>query len=224
MPEPMNAEIAHKLIEEHSKHARRTELTEIAEAVVLALVAVVTAWCGYEAERWGGRQAYLYGVAARLRVEAALWATEGGQQRLLDTVTFNTWIQAREANDQKLMALYEHRFSPEYLVAFKIWLKTDPLNNPKAVPGPAFLPEYHNALLKKAEELNEEANSAFAEGTKSREVSERYVRATLLFATVLFLIALSQRFKVFNVRAGLLVVALVLMTYTFVVVALYPRL
>jgi hypothetical protein len=41
----MNVEIAHKLIHEDPKHVRRLELTEIAEAVVLALVAGVTAWC-----------------------------------------------------------------------------------------------------------------------------------------------------------------------------------
>jgi hypothetical protein len=224
MPERLGVEIAHKLIEEDPRHARRVALTEVAEAVVLALVAVVTAWCGYQAEKGGGRQALLYAEAARLRVEAALRATEGGQQRLLDTVAFNTWVQAREANDRKLMAIYERRFSPAYRVAFKAWLKTEPFTNPRAPAGPAFVPEYHNALLEQSERLHEEANTAFAEGTESREVSERYVRATLLFATVLFLTALSQRFKLSRVRAGLLIVSFAVMAYTFIVVALYPRL
>jgi hypothetical protein len=224
MPERTNVEIAHKLIHEDPKHARRLERTEIAEAVLLALIAVVTAWCGYQAEKWGARQAYLYGVTVRQRVEAAQRGTQGGQQRLLDTVTFNTWIQAREANDRKLMRLYEHRFSAEYLVAFKAWLKTDPITNPNAPPGPAFLPEYHNAQLEKSKQLNEEANTSFTQGTEAREVSEKYVRATLLFASVLFLIALSQRFKLPNVRAGLVVVALVIMIYAFIMVALLSRL
>jgi hypothetical protein len=223
MPEQKNVEIEHQLVERDSKRARPIELTEISEAIVLALVAVVTAWCGYQAQEWSGRQAFSYGVSTRLRVEAALSATEGGLQRLLDTVTFNTWIQAREVNDQTLMAIYEHRFSSEFLVAFKAWLKTEPFTKPNSPAGPAFVPEYHNALLEKSEQLNEQANTSFAEGTNARVVADTYVRATLLFATVLFLIALSQRFKFFRVRAGLLVVASVLMIYTFIVVALYPR-
>jgi hypothetical protein len=41
---------------------------------------------------------------------------------------------------------------------------------------------------------------------------------------VLFLIALSQRFKLPNVRTGLVVVALVIMIYAFIMVALLSRL
>jgi hypothetical protein len=224
MPESTNVEIAHKLIEQDRKHSRRMELTEIAEAIVLALVAVATAWCGFQAEQWGGRQAFLYGVSTQLRVEAAVSATAGGQQHLHDTVTFNSWLQARQVNDQKLMATYEHRFSPEYLVAFKAWLKSEPFTNPDSPPSPAFHPDYRNGLLKKSKQLGEDANTSFVEGTESREVSDKYVRATLLFATVLFLIALSQRFKLPRVRAGLLIAASVLMSYTFIIVASYPRL
>src|ERR1700675_1024857 len=96
MPEGMNIEIAHKLSESEDRFrkSRREELTEIAEAVVLALVAVATAWSGYQAAKWDGRQAFLYATSAKLRVDAGVAATEGGQQRLLDVVTFNTWIEA----------------------------------------------------------------------------------------------------------------------------------
>jgi hypothetical protein len=75
MPEGMNIEIAHKLAESEHGHgptpSRWAEVIEIAEAVVLALVAVATAWCGYHSAMWDGRQAFLYGTSARLRVEAA---------------------------------------------------------------------------------------------------------------------------------------------------------
>src|SRR5271166_1411115 len=85
MPEGMNIEIAHKLTESEAgpKQALRVELLEIAEAVILAVIAVATAWSGYYSAKWDGRQALLYGTSARLRVEAALAAAEGGQQRLL---------------------------------------------------------------------------------------------------------------------------------------------
>ena len=191
---------------------------------MLALIAVATAWSGYHAAKWDGRQALLYGTSARLRVEAAVAATEGGQQRLLDVMTFNTWIKAQETKDEHLAAIYRRRFSPEYRVAFDAWLKTEPFKMADEPPGPAFMPEYHNALLEKSAELNKEATTAFTEGTAARQISEKYVRSTVLLATVLFLVALAQRFKIRRVRVGLLLIATALMIYALANVAMYPRL
>jgi len=86
------------------------------------------------------------------------------------------------------------------------------------------MPEYHNALLEKSAEINKEATAAFTAGTEAREIADKYVRGTVLLATVLFLIALAQRFKVINVRRGLLLVATGLMVYVLVNMAMYPRL
>jgi hypothetical protein len=199
-------------------------LIEIGEAILLALVAVATAWAGYQAAKWDGHQALLYGTSARLRVEAAVAGTEGGQQRLLDVVTFNTWIEAKQRADEQLAAIYVRRFSPDYRVAFDAWLKTEPLTKPDAPPGPIYMPEYHNALLAQSARLNEGANAAFKEGTEARVIAEKYVRTTLLLATILFLITLAQRFRIRSVRQGLLLAAALVMAYTIATVASYPRL
>ena len=226
MPEGFNIEIAHKLAE-HEAGATTSpgfDLWEIAEAVVLALIAVATAWSGYHAAKWDGHQALLYGHASKLRVEAGVAAIEGSQQRLLDVVQSNEWIRARDAKNQQLADAYRDRLSAEYRVAFEAWLKTEPLTNPNAPSGPTAMPEYRNALLEKAAELNNEATAAFTEGTKARAIAENYVRSTVLLATVLFLVAVAQRFRIRNVRRGLLLVASTLMIYALVDVALYPRL
>ena len=226
MPEGFNIEIAHKLAEYEAGATTsvRFDLLEIAEAVVLALIAVATAWSGYHAAKWDGHQALLYGHASRLRVEAGVAATEGGQQRLLDVIQSNEWIRARDAKNQQLADAYRDRLSAEYRVAFDAWLKTEPLTNPDAPSGPTAMPEYRNALLERAAELNSEASAAFTEGTKARAIAENYVRSTVLLATVLFLVAVAQRFKIRNVRRGLLLVASTLMIYALVDVAMYPRL
>jgi hypothetical protein len=39
---------------------RTFDRIEILEVTVLALVAIATAWSGYQATQWGGRQAVLY--------------------------------------------------------------------------------------------------------------------------------------------------------------------
>jgi hypothetical protein len=226
MSDGMNIGVAHELIESGAHHSDdpRKWFIEIAEAIGLSVIAVATAWCGYHAARWDGRQAYLYGTSARLRVEAAVDATQGGQQRLLDVVTFNTWIRLRETHDDKFASIYVRRYSPEYRTAFDAWLKTDPFNNPNAPSGPADMPEYRNAKLLMADQLNRQASQAFDQGTVARENSERYVRGTVLLATILFLIALAQRFKMHIVRVGLLLVATAMIVYVLTSVAHFPKL
>ena len=86
-------------------------------------------------------------MSSTIRNEADQALTLGGQQRLLDITTFNTWIEARNEGLDDLAALYERRFSPEFKVAFDAWIALDPLSNPDAPPGPSFMPEYENHLL-----------------------------------------------------------------------------
>ncbi len=107
MPEDLNAEIAGGLAEagfasEKPTGSRWERTVEIVEAVVLAIVAVATAWSGYQAARWDGRQAELYGEASTVRVQADQQLTLGGQQKLLDVTTFNTWIEATNDNREDL--------------------------------------------------------------------------------------------------------------------------
>jgi hypothetical protein len=226
MSEGMNIGVAHELIEtgHNPKEDSRRWLIEIAEAVALSVIAVATAWCGYHAARWDGRQALLYGTSARLRVEAAVDATQGGQQRLLDVVTFNTWIRLQEVHNDKVASVYVRRFSPEYRVAFEAWLKTDPFTNTNAPAGPADMPEYRNSKLLLADQLNRQATETFDQGTKARENSEQFVRGTVLLATILFLIAIAQRFRIHSARVGLLVVATAMIIYVLTNVLRYPKL
>mgnify|MGYP003402397530 FL=1 len=215
MPEDMNLEIAAALSEREEREAREkrrwAELVEIVEVALLAIVAVATAWSGYQAARWDGRQAFLYGTSSTLHFEAEAAETLGAEQQLQDITTFNTWIQAHQQGDEELADLYVRRFSPEYRIAFDAWLETRPFSNPAAPPGPIFMPEYRNTDAERADALNERARSMFEAGTAARETGERYVRQTVLFATVLFLVAIAQRFRFRGVRIAASVVAGVLM-------------
>jgi len=225
VPEGHNVEAAHALSEHplSSDPSRRTEILEIVEVVLLAIVAVATAWSGYQAAKWDGEQAFEYGTSSRLHAQANQAATLGGQQRLLDVSTFNTWIQAHEAGNKELAALYVKRFSPEYLVAFRAWLKTHPFSNPNAPAGPIFMPEYHNSKTELAAKLDAEGTAAFDRGTHDRDTAERYVRQTVLLATVLFLVAIAQRFRIRGVRIAAGILAATLMVYAVVGVIALPR-
>jgi len=228
MPEELNAEVAEVLevgtLEEiDGARTRWREPVEIAEAVLLAIVAVATAWSGYQAARWDGRQAELYGHASTIRIEADEATTLGGQQRLLDVMTFNTWVEAHAQGQADLEALYQRRFSPAFKKAFDAWILAGGLTNPNAPPGPSFMPEYQNFLLERGHFLNERANQVFEAGTVARETSDDYIRTTVVLATVLFLLALSQRFRLPKVRVGVLVLAAGLMAYGLIAIISFPR-
>ncbi len=221
-------EIAHKLNEgktQEAHHPSRTvEILEIIEAIVLALVAVTTAWSGYQAAQWDGRQDELYEQSTKLRVEAQGRQTRGDQERVYDALTFGDWLKASASGEQKVAQLFERRFRPEFRVAFEAWKKTDPFNNPHAPPGPIVMAEYHNAELEQSAQRSDEATEFFERGASARRTSDGYVKVTVLLATVLLLTAISQRFRTESVRIGLAVLAALLVCFPLWRIIMLPRL
>jgi hypothetical protein len=216
MPEQMNIEVAHKLSEQEqaARNKRRwEEVIEILEVLLLAAAAIATAWSGYQAAKGDGQQSVLYSDASVDRVQANTAATLGQQRLAADGAMFSAWLEARAANDAELQAMLVRRFSPEYRTAFAAWLDTKPFTNPDAPPGPGYMPAYHNPQMEKAEQLNEQAATLEEAGTEARHTAEEYVRATVLFALVLFLVAVGQRFRLRGVRIATIAMALGLLGY-----------
>lgn len=228
MPEQSsNVEVAHKIHEQAHRHGSRSDRQstwiEIAEAIVLAVVAVATAWSGYQATKWDALSNQNYSLEASTTVMAQEKATLAGQDRLYDITTFNGWVAAETAGNKKLATIYEHRFRPEYAVAFLAWQKLDPLNNLSAPPGPIFMPEYTNANAQKARKLSEEAQGYFEKGVNTRETGDHYVKVSVFLAMVLLLTALGQRFEMLGPRIAVLAVAFVLLIISTFWIVTFPR-
>lgn len=209
-----NIEVAHHLNEhEHDEHGatRKTKILEVFEAVVLALVAIATAWAGYQAAKWDSVQSLLYGRASKLRVEAQGKAGYATQIQLYNALTVSEWLKADAAGNTKLAELFERRLLPEIRPAFAAWKATDPIHNPSAPAGPAQMPQYHSAPTEEAQKLDQEAAGMFEEGTDARERADQYVRVTVTLATVLLLAALSQRFRTTSIRTSLIILAFIVL-------------
>jgi hypothetical protein len=207
-----------------SQRKRRWEtLVEVVEVVVLAIVAVATSYSGYMAARWDGRQALLYGHASTDRFRADAASTRGGQELVADASIFTAYLQAHAAGDTKLATQYVRRFTPDYRAAFDTWLRTAPFTNPAAPAGPAEMPQYRNPHLEAAARLNATALATFDQGSAARDNAEAYLRDTVLFATVLFVVAIAQRFKVRSVRVTTTTIALALAGYTVAEMLTLPR-
>jgi len=229
MPEGLSVpEVAHHATHRHSREhdkedkGRREELIEILEAVLLAIVAISTAWSGYQTGRWDGREAHLYGDSSTHRVLASQAATRSGQGQLYDASVFSFWLQARETGDAAHAEVFARRFRPAFLPAFRAWLATDPFHNAKAPPGPQVMPQYRPPGAARARAYDAKAAHEFEQGAFAREHGDQYLRDTILLATVLFLTAIASRFKVRAVRVGLLGVSGVLLLAALGLMLTYP--
>jgi len=195
---------------------------EVATAILLGVVAVATAWSGYQATRWAGEQSTLYAQASALRVESTRDSTLAGQYKLYDVILVNNWINAYTQGNTKLANIYQRRFRPEVRPAFEAWLALDPFNNPNAPPGPLFMPQYKVSLNDKANQLNAQAAKTFDEGQAAKEQGDAYVLNTVFLATVLFLTAIAENFQWNTVRAVILSVALVMLLFGLYHLVTYP--
>ena len=209
-------EVGDRLGEHQTTTTGRGLVIELMEGLLLAVVAVATAWSGYQSALWDSRSAASYGESSKLRIQAQGALTTAGQETIYDSSTFYAWLQAEDAGNTDLTNLILRRMRPEYRAAFNDWITLDPLHNPNAPPGPAFMPSYHNASLEQGSKLDAQATSAFDAGSHARDVGDKYVRVTVLLAVVLFLIAVSQRFDIRNVRLGIIGLAMLVLAFSLV--------
>ena len=105
----------------------------------------------------------------------------------------------------------EKRFRTQYDVAFKAWLATRPFTNPNAPKGPQYMPQYKPTGAALSKRLDAEADELYAEGQHAGETSDKYIRVTVILASVLFLVGLSSHFPFRSVRIGLVIVGTVLL-------------
>ena len=93
MPEGLSAAEVGKEIAEHKKHtegdeehARHDRRLSIVEALLLSFVAVLAAYSGYAAAKWGTESSLTLASASAQRTKANRADTEGVVTRTLDSV------------------------------------------------------------------------------------------------------------------------------------------
>lgn len=205
-----------------TRQQRTERWFEVVTAILLGVVAVATAWSGYQATRWAGEQSTLYAQASALRVESTRDSTLAGQYKLNDVIIVNNWINAYIQGNTKLAKIYQRRFRPELQIAFTAWLATNPFNNPNAPPGPLFMPQYKVSQDALANQLEAQAAKTFDKGQAAKEQGDAYVLNTVFLATVLFLTAIAENFKWNRIRAVILVVAVVMLLFGIYHLVIYP--
>jgi hypothetical protein len=158
-----------------------------------------------------------------LWVEAEGAATAANQERLYIAATVTEWLRAEAQGQHKLAELFERRIRLEFRPTFEACKKTDLINNPDAPAGPLLMAGFRSSETDEAAKLNNDAKKSFEHGNQARQRSDDYVRTTVMPATILLLLAISQRFKVFRVRVGVLVFATLLLCFPLYTLLRLPR-
>ena len=205
-----------------SSQERTDRWFQVVTAIMLGVVAVATAWSGYQATRWAGEQSTLYAQANALRVKSTRDSTLAGQYKLYDSIIVNNWINAYVQGNTKLAQTFQRRFRPELQVAFAAWMATNPFTNPNAPPGPLFMPQYKVSQDEQANQLEAQAANTFDKGQVAKEQGDAYVLNTVFLATVLFLTAIAENFTWNWVRAVILAIGLVMLLYGIYHLIIYP--
>ncbi|HUJ34464.1 MAG TPA: hypothetical protein VLW51_04590 [Solirubrobacteraceae bacterium] len=223
MPEGLSAAEVGKEIAEQKNHAEHSEHEKtdrqerwlsIVEAVVLSVVALLAAYSGFAAAKWSTESSVSLARASALRTKANRADLEALQTETLDSVSFNAWFTAFVVGNKQAEQLAQNRLRPGYRPAFKAWLATDPLHNPHAPPGPAYMPQYVIPQQTQANQLDAQADEEFTKGSDAGGTADKYVRDTVFLATVLFLIGISGHVKLRQARYGLVGIGVILLAFS----------
>ena len=179
-------------------------------------MAVLAAYSGYAAAKWGTESSVSLAKASAVRTKANRADLEGLQIRTLDSVSFNAWFTAFTAGNANAERLAEKRLRPGYRPAFYAWLATDPAHNPKAPPGPSYMPQYVIPQEATASADDSQADADFSKGSDAGATGDKYVRDTVFLATVLFLVGISGHFPLRQGRFALIAIGTLILVFAVV--------
>jgi hypothetical protein len=223
VPEGLSAPEVGKEIAKQRKHAAASDeggdhdrWLSIVEALLLSLVAVLAAYSGYAAAKWGTESSVTLATASAERAKANRADLEAIVTRTLDSASFNAWFTAFTAGDANAERLAARRMRAGYRPAFNAWLATDPAHNPNAPAGPSYMPQYVIPQAAAAKAHDGLATAAFAKGAEAGSTADKYIRDTVFLATVLFLVGISGHFRVRQARMGLVAVGVCLLVFAVV--------
>jgi hypothetical protein len=228
MPEGFSSSEVGKEIGEHAAHHvsgelhRHDRLVSIAEAVLLAIVALTAAWAGYSAAKWGTESSLKLAKASTTRAKANRGFQLASTTRAQDASNFNAWFSAYLAGNRSAERVAEARFRPNYDLAFRAWLATNPFHNPNAPKGPQYMPQYRPLGGALATQLDAQADAYYAAGEHAAEVGDKYIRVTVILASVLFIVGISSHFPLRGIRIGLVCLGAALLIFAAVEILQLP--
>ncbi|GAA1928290.1 hypothetical protein GCM10009775_20430 [Microbacterium aoyamense] len=190
---------------------------DVVTVFLLSITAVLTAWCGFEASKWGGEMSIAFSQASSARIQAAAAEGEARDARQYDLSIYTQWVLADLDGDTELVSYIEERFTPEFRVAFDAWNAGG-----RSDRGPFATEEYVPPGTDEAVEFTARADTKFDEALENNQRGDNYALLTVLFALVLFLTAMAQRELAPWVRRAFLILAIAVAAVGIAIMLTFP--
>jgi hypothetical protein len=203
-------------------HNRNSRWLEFFAAALLALATVGTAWCGYQAARWGGQQATHFVEAVGAYSDSVGLASRATQVEAFHVDLFVAWYSALSEGNQELADFLYQRFPPELKAATEAWLELEPLKVPGAPPSPFDIEEYSLPETEEIQQMRQLADESFARASAANQISDNYVLLTVIFASGLFFGGISGKFRTRVIDLAMLAIATLVFLMGVVVLFTYP--
>jgi hypothetical protein len=174
--------------EDESRAKRHAGLRENLALVLLAVTAILTAWCGFESSKWGGEMSISFSRASTARIEAARQQGIANTSQQQDLMIYAVYVQAEAEGNTELAEYVKARFTEPFKVAFDAWVAAGrPTNAPFAMP------EYIPPGAVESAAADDRADKLFAQALVNNQRGDNYTLLTVLAALVLFFAAVSGR-------------------------------
>ncbi|HMN26817.1 MAG TPA: hypothetical protein PKE45_01590 [Caldilineaceae bacterium] len=192
---------------------RLARIAELITVILLSVTTLATAFSAYQGAAWGTQMSLFLGQASAKRMLASRATATANQLVVLDINLFTNWLNAYAGNNTELATFYVQRFRPEFQPAFDAWLATQPRNNPAAPKSPFAMPEYQVSQMAEATRLDGEAEALTEAGLDANDKRDAFALSTVLLASVLFFVGMSQRLKSRHLRIALVLVGALLFLF-----------
>lgn len=200
------------------------ELRELVAVILLSITAIVTAWTGFQASKWGGAMSISFSQASTARIESTRLDDVVNRKQSIQVSLFGQWLTAYQGGDEELADFLEERFPEPLATAFPVWLDSQPLKNPDAAATPFELEEYAIPEAAEAAAAEERAGEKFDEALRNNQRGDNYTVLTIAFAAILFFGAMAGRMKGARAQWAFLAVGAVGFVVCSGLLLFYPKL
>jgi hypothetical protein len=177
----------------HHVPGNSVEWRELIAVILLSVTAIATAWCGFQATKWGGAMSIAFSQATTARMEATRADGNANRQSNNQIQLYVDWLNATLEGNTELSDYLSENFPEPLAAAWAAWMRLDPFEGTDAPATPFDMPEFVQPDALAAREADARADALFQEALESNQRGDDYTLLTVVFATVLFFAAMSWR-------------------------------
>ena len=196
---------------------------ELVTVLVLAVTTILTAWSAFQASKWGGAMSIAFSEASSIRIEAARSDATANARQSNHIGLWTEWVAAEGAGEVQLGEFLVERFPEPLSSAHRDWLAAGGASE-GAPDSPFAMASYVLPERLAAAAADERASGRFEAALVNNQRSDNYTVLTVLFAAVLFFMAMAGRVRGRRSQWVLLGTGLVLAAVGVTLLTTFPKL